>query len=102
MRPFGHPPDRPETCENLKKTTDIIGKPPKTTKIYQNHKKTTTIALARSPVAQSGPKVRPVLLTVSLFLPTAKARVDAKPPDRPSRGASALPQGLGQLGSLGT
>ena len=41
VRPFARPPDRPETCENHRKTTKIIGKRPKTTKIYQNHRKTT-------------------------------------------------------------
>ncbi len=55
VRPFARPPDRPETCENHKKTTKIIGKLPKTIKIYKNHRKTSKIALARSPVAKSGP-----------------------------------------------
>ncbi len=54
-RPFARPPDRPETCENLGETTKITGKRPKTNQIYQNHRKTTKNALARSPVAKSGP-----------------------------------------------
>ena len=57
-RPFARspvPPDRPETCENHRETTKIIGTRPKTTKIDQNHGQTTKNALARSPVAKSGP-----------------------------------------------
>ncbi len=34
VRPFARPPDRPETCENHKKTTEILEKQPKTTKTY--------------------------------------------------------------------
>ena len=55
VRPFARPPDRPETCENQRKTTKIIGQRPTTTKNYQNHRKTTKNALARSPVAKGGP-----------------------------------------------
>ncbi len=58
VRPFARPPDRTETCENHGKTIKIIRKRPKTTKIYRNLKKTTKIALARSPVAESGPEDR--------------------------------------------
>jgi hypothetical protein len=58
-RPFARPPDRPETSENDRNTTESMGKRPKTIKIYQNHKKTIKIALARSPVAKSGPAKPP-------------------------------------------
>jgi hypothetical protein len=54
-RPLARPSDRPETCENHKDTTKIIGKLTKTIKTYQNHRETTQNALARSPVAKHGP-----------------------------------------------
>ncbi len=59
VHPFARPPDWPETCENQRKTSKIIGQLPKTTKIHQNHRKTTKNALARSPVAKSGPVGHP-------------------------------------------
>ena len=74
VRPFARPPDRPETCENLRKTAKIIGKRPKTTKIYRNLRKTTKIALARSPVAKSGPPD-----------PESAARPARQPPHAPTQ-----------------
>ena len=72
-------PDRPSSIcslrligagQNFTVGTRILGKRPTTTNVYQNHREKTKIALARSPVAKSGPDLTSRQQLPSSFDPT--------------------------------